>query len=156
MTTMLNTKNVLMLVILSAGLLTVITGTGVSNVTPVFADDDDCEDNGDDSCNEQTQKIKLENDCKIVAKIENDDKSDENSNSASSSGDITCSNSIFSDDDEVSNEPGDVLICHRPTGNPTQEQTMSLSQNAADSHLNNHPFDELGACPTDDIFGPIS
>ena len=122
----------LMLVILSAGLMTVISGTGVSNVAPVFADEDDCEDNGDESCNDQTKKIKLENDCKIVANNENDDKNDENSNSVTSSGDITCSNSIFSDDhdvDDVSNEPGEILICHRASGNPTQEQTMILDSN---------------------------
>ena len=56
---MLNTKNVLMLAVLSAGLLTVLTGTAVSQIQPVFADDDEdeCEDNGDNSCNEETQKI---------------------------------------------------------------------------------------------------
>ena len=44
---MLNTKNVLMLVILSAGLLTAVTGTAVSQIQPVFADkdEDECEDN---------------------------------------------------------------------------------------------------------------
>lgn len=145
-----------MLVILSAGLLTVITGTGVSNVTPVFADEDDCEDNGDFNCNEETQKIHQETNCKVVGEIENGDKSDGNEMALSSSGDITCSNSNSSEDDDVSNEPGDILLCHRPNGNPTNEQQLSLSQDAVDSHLANHPFDTLGACPTDDIFGPIS
>ena len=145
-----------MLVILSVGLLTVITGTGVSNVTPVFADEDDCEDNGDFNCNEETQKIHQETNCKVVGEIENGDKSDGNEMALSSSGDITCSNSNSSEDDDVSNEPGDILLCHRPNGNPTNEQQLSLSQDAVDSHLANHPFDTLGACPTDDIFGPIS
>lgn len=145
-----------MLVILSAGLLTVITGTGVSNVTPVFADEDDCEDNGDFNCNEETQKIHQETNCKVVGEIENGDKSDGNEMALSSSGDITCSNSNSSEDDDVSNEPGDILLCHRPNGNPTNEQQLRLSQDAVDSHLANHPFDTLGACPTDDIFGPIS
>ena len=144
---MLNTKNALMLVVLSASLLTVLTGTGVSYVAPAFADDDDCEDNGDFNCNEETQKIHQENKCKVDGEIENDDKSDENSFDLSSSGVITCWNSNDGNEEEVSNEPGDILICHRPTGNPTQEQTLSLSQDAADSHLANHPFDTLGACP---------
>ena len=51
------------------------------------------------------------------------------------------------DNDGVSNEPGDVLICHSATGNPQQSQTLSLSQNAANSHLANHQFDTNGACP---------
>ena len=54
---MLNTKNVLMLVILSAGLLTALTGSEVSYVAPLFAEEDECEDNGDFNCNEETQKI---------------------------------------------------------------------------------------------------
>ena len=37
---MLNTKNILMLAILSAGLLTVLTGTAVSQIQPAFADKD--------------------------------------------------------------------------------------------------------------------
>ena len=45
---MLKTKNVLMLVVLSTGLLTVLTGTAVSQAQPAFADkDEECEDNDD-------------------------------------------------------------------------------------------------------------
>jgi hypothetical protein len=40
------------------------------------------------------------------------------------------------------------VICHSATGNPAQSQTLSLSQNAANSHLANHPFDTTGPCPT--------
>lgn len=145
---MLNTKNVLMLVILSAGLLTVITGPEVSYVAPLFAEEDECEDNGDFNCNEETQKIHQENNCKVDSEIKNGDKSDENIMDLSSNGVITCSISNAGEDDVVSNEPGDILLCHRPNGNPSNEQTLSLSQNAVDSHLANHPFDELGACPT--------
>jgi len=36
---MLNTKNVLMHVVLFAGLLTVLIGTAISKVQPAFADD---------------------------------------------------------------------------------------------------------------------
>jgi hypothetical protein len=89
---MLNTKNVLMLVVLSAGLLTALTGTGVSVLAPAFADEDDCEDNGRNSCNEETQKIEQENNCKIVNEIENDDGSDSNSNRDVGTGDIDCWN----------------------------------------------------------------
>jgi hypothetical protein len=53
---MLKTKNVLMLVVLSAGLMTALTGTGVSALAPAFAIEDDCEDNGDDSCTEENQE----------------------------------------------------------------------------------------------------
>lgn len=145
---MLNTKNVLMLVILSAGLLTVITGSEVSYVAPLFAEEDECEDNGDFNCNEETQKIRQENNCKVNSEIKNGDKSDKNFMDLSSNGVITCSISNAIEDDVVSNEPGSILLCHRPNGNPTNEQTLSLSQDAVDSHLANHPFDTLGACPT--------
>jgi hypothetical protein len=145
---MLNTKNVLILVVLSASLLSIITGTGISQVAPVFADDnEECEDNGDNNCNEETNKVHQENKCKIVNKNENDDGSDNNSNGGNGNGEIVCWNSIAGNEDEVSNEPGDILLCHRPNGNPTQEQELSLSQDAVDSHLANHPFDTLGACP---------
>jgi hypothetical protein len=78
---MLNPKNVLMLVVLSAGLLTVLTGTAISQLQPAFADDEEeCNDNGDDNCNEENQIIHQENNCKIVNEVENDDGSDNNSN----------------------------------------------------------------------------
>lgn len=125
---MLNTKNVLMFVILSAGLLTVITGTGVSHVVPVFAEDDECEDNGDFNCNEETQKIKQEINCEVEGEIENGDKSDENSMSFSSSGDITCSNSSANENDVVSNEPGDVEICQSTRQPNTRGNNESLSK----------------------------
>ena len=83
-----------MLVVLSAGLLTALTGTAVSQIQPVFADkdEDECEDNGDFSCNEEKQRIHLENNCKIENENENDDKSDDNVNEGSTNGDITCWN----------------------------------------------------------------
>ena len=90
---MLKTKNVLMLIVLSAGLLTVLTGTAISQVPPAFAEDEDeCNDNGDFNCNEETQKVHQETNCKIVNEIENDDKSDGNSNGGNGNGDITCWN----------------------------------------------------------------
>ena len=80
-----------MLVILSAGLLTVLTGTAISQLQPAFADDEEeCNDNGDDNCNEDNQIIPQVNICKIVNEIENDDGSDNNSNGDNGNGDITC------------------------------------------------------------------
>ncbi|ERR1044071_398034 len=67
---MLNTKSVLMLVVLSAGMLTVLTGTGVSQVAPAFADKDECEDNDDNNCNVTNHKIIQENNCKVVNEFE--------------------------------------------------------------------------------------
>ena len=51
------TKNVLMFVALSIGILTALTGTGLSQVAPAFADKEECEDNDDNNCNERTHKI---------------------------------------------------------------------------------------------------
>src|ERR1044071_130648 len=67
---MLNTKSVLMLVVLSAGMLTVLTGTGVSQVAPAFADKEECNDNGDRNCNETNHSIKQDNDCKAKNEYE--------------------------------------------------------------------------------------
>jgi hypothetical protein len=144
-----------MILLLSIGMLTTLGTTTISQVAPAFADGDDCEDNGDNSCNEQKQKTELDNDCKIINEIENDDRSDENRNGEIINGDIVCSISLFGSDDPVTNEPGDVTICHRAPGNPEQEETMDLTQESADSHLNNHPLDTLGPCPLDEVFGPL-
>jgi len=83
-----------MLAVLSAGLLTVLTGTAVSQVQQAFADkdEDECNDNGDNNCNEATQKVHQENNCKIVNEIKNKDESDNNSNGDNGNGDITCWN----------------------------------------------------------------
>ena len=55
-------------VALSLGILTALTGT--SQVAPAFADKEECEDNGDDNCNERTHKIIQENNCKSVNEFE--------------------------------------------------------------------------------------
>ncbi len=88
-----------MLVVLSAGLMTALTGTGVSALAPAFAIEDDCEDNGDDSCTEENQKVHQENNCKIENEVENDDGSDSNSIGGNSNGDITCWNFAQNPDD---------------------------------------------------------
>ncbi len=62
---MFQTKNLLMLVILSGGILTGLTGTMIQ-ATPVYADTEDCEDNDDDNCNttnERAQEIEQEDNC---------------------------------------------------------------------------------------------
>ncbi len=56
---------------LSVGILTALTGTGISKVAPVFADKEECEDNDDDNCNERTHKITQEDNCKAVNQYEN-------------------------------------------------------------------------------------
>ena len=80
-----------MLVVLSAGLLTALTGTAMSQTQSVFADDEDeCNDNHDNNCNEENQKVHQENNCKIVNEDKNEDKSDGNSNGGNDNGDLTC------------------------------------------------------------------
>jgi hypothetical protein len=59
-----------MLVVLSAGILTVLTGTGVSQVAPAFADKGECNNNDDRNCNETTHKITQNDDCKAKNEYE--------------------------------------------------------------------------------------
>ena len=40
-----------------------------------------------------------------------------------------------------------VTICHRPPGNPSNGQTLTLPRPAADAHLRNHVSDSRGPCP---------
>jgi hypothetical protein len=39
-----------------------------------------------------------------------------------------------------------VVICHRPPGNPSNGQTLTLPPQAAQHHLEHHPDDSLGPC----------
>jgi hypothetical protein len=60
------TKNMLMLVILSAGILTALTATTIQ-ATPAFASKDECEKNNDNNCNkveDRGQLITIEDNCK--------------------------------------------------------------------------------------------
>jgi len=61
---------VLTFVALSLGILTALTGTGVSQVAPAFADKEECEDNDDNNCNVRTHKIIQENNCKAKNEYE--------------------------------------------------------------------------------------
>jgi hypothetical protein len=69
-----------MFVVLSAGMLTALTVTMMSQATPVFADKKKCKDNGDNNCNDKhrTQKIDVKNKCEIENK--NKDHSSHNDN----------------------------------------------------------------------------
>jgi hypothetical protein len=141
-----------MFVALSLGILTALTGTGISQVAPAFADKEECEDNDDNNCNERTHKIIQDNDCKAKNEYEKIG----SVGSTTNNNDFVCVNVLTSPangddnvlgDDGVSNEPGDVVICHVALGSQPQSQTLSLSQNAANSHLANHPLDTTGPCP---------
>jgi hypothetical protein len=59
-----------MFVALSLGILTALTGTGISQVAPAFADKEECEDNDDNNCNERTHIIKQDDDCKAKNEYE--------------------------------------------------------------------------------------
>jgi hypothetical protein len=41
---------------------------------------------------------------------------------------------------------GKVFICHAPPGNPSNNNTLSISVNAVASHLSQHSDDRLGSC----------
>jgi hypothetical protein len=86
---MTNTKYVLMLVVLSGGMLTALTGTGMSQTQTAFADEEErvCEDNNNRNCNDQSQKLEQENKCKIENENENKDRSDDNTNDITVNGD---------------------------------------------------------------------
>ena len=59
-----------MFVALSLGILTALTGTGISHIAPAFAEKEECEDNDDNNCNERTHKIIQENNCNAVNEYE--------------------------------------------------------------------------------------
>ena len=80
-----------MFVALSIGILTALTGTGLSQVAPAFADKEECEDNDDDNCNERIHKIIQDNDCKVKNEYEHIDTMDSpvNNNQFSCDNDLT-------------------------------------------------------------------
>ena len=106
-----NTRNVLMIALLSAGILAALTGTGLSIVSTVFAEDE-CNDNRDFNCNEEAQKVHQENNCKIVNQNENEDKSDNNENQGNTNGDINCWSFAQNPQD------GDAIVDEFPPGPP--------------------------------------
>ena len=96
-------KNVLMLVILSAGMLTGLTATMIQ-AAPVYADTRDCEHNEDKNCNENEQatgKISQENNCRVENSdsAEGGDSNGGNGNGGSAgfnSNTLSCSNTLTS------------------------------------------------------------
>jgi hypothetical protein len=44
---------------------------------------------------------------------------------------------------------GKTTICHVPPGNPGNAHTITISDNAVDRHLANHPGDRIGPCKDD-------
>jgi hypothetical protein len=80
---------VLMFVVLSAGLLTALTATGMSQTQTAFASsykrshydkERFCEDNNNNNCNDVKQKVYQHNKCKIENENENKRYSDYNKN----------------------------------------------------------------------------
>ncbi|MDW0174895.1 MAG: hypothetical protein QOA14_10685 [Nitrososphaeraceae archaeon] len=83
-----------MFVALSLGILTALTGTGISQVAPAFADKDECEDNDDKNCNKK--EIEQTNDCGITVDNSNNNQGlSENNGGLSTS----CSNFAANPDD---------------------------------------------------------
>jgi maltose-binding protein MalE len=81
---MLNTKYMIMFVVLSAGMLTALTGTGMLQAQTAFASEDEervCENNSDNNCNDVKQKFEQENKCKVQNENSNERHSDDNTNS---------------------------------------------------------------------------
>ncbi|MDW0299473.1 MAG: hypothetical protein QN649_02350 [Nitrososphaeraceae archaeon] len=83
-----------MFIALSLGILTALTGTGISQVAPAFADKDECEDNDDKNCNKK--EIEQTNDCGITVDNSNNNQGlSENNGGLSTS----CSNFAANPDD---------------------------------------------------------
>ena len=148
----LNTKNLLMLAVLSTVMLTALTAIAMPQTQLAFADKSKCKDNDNNNCNDSRSDYVEQ---KLNCKIENESEHHSDKNDITP-GDqtVNCQAigagntlNLNNDENSVSDEPGDVVICHRAPGNPSQSQTLSLSPNAAASHLKNHPFDTLGSCP---------
>jgi hypothetical protein len=95
-----------MFVTLSIGILTALTGTGISQVAPASADKEECEDNDDNNCNERTHKIIQENNCNSVNEFEHIDAlgSPLNDNR------FTCTNGLTEPANGDDNENVDIVI----------------------------------------------
>jgi hypothetical protein len=99
-----NTKTVLTLVILSAGMLTGLTSTMIQ-ATPLYADTEDCKDNDDDNCNDSHERaliVEQENNCDIVNRDSADGGDSGDSGTGGAGGDagdnsnsLECSNTVF-------------------------------------------------------------
>ena len=94
---MLNTRNVLMFVVLSAGMLTALTATMMSQAVPVYADKKKCEDNKSNNCNDKhkTQKIDQKNKCDVENENSHHSKKNDNTNDLFCLNDAANLNDIF-------------------------------------------------------------
>ena len=97
-----NTKNVFMLAVLSAVMLTGLAATTIQ-ATPVFAQKDECEKNSDNNCNQikdRGQSITQENQCHVNDNSgRGGDTGDDSGNGGDGSGgdnsnDFSCLNSV--------------------------------------------------------------
>jgi hypothetical protein len=95
-----------MFAVLSIGILIALTGTGISQVAPAFADKEECEDNDDNNCNERTHKIKQDNDCKA----ENEYEKIGSVGSTTNNNDFVCVNVLTSPANGDDNVFGDIGI----------------------------------------------
>ena len=71
-----------MFVVLSAGMLTALTATMMSQAVPVYADKKKCEDNKNNNCNDshKTQKIDQKNKCETENENSHHSKKNDNEN----------------------------------------------------------------------------
>jgi hypothetical protein len=95
-----------MFVALSIGILTALTGTGISQVAPAFADKEECEDNDDDNCNERTHKIKQDDNCKA----ENEYEKIGSIGATTNNNDFECNNVLTSPANGDDNQFGDSAL----------------------------------------------
>ena len=95
-----------MLVVLSAGVFAVLTGTGISQVTPVFADKNECKDNDDHNCNETNHTIKQDNDCKAKNEYQKID----TMGSSTNNNEFVCPNVLISPANGNDNVFGDSVV----------------------------------------------
>jgi len=95
-----------MFVALSLGILTALTGTGISQVAPAFADEEECEDNDDNNCNERTHLIKQDDDCKAKNEYEKIGSMGNNQ----PNNDFTCDNDLTNTANGDDNEFGDSAL----------------------------------------------
>ena len=84
----------LMLVVLSTGMLTALTLTGMPQAQPVFAEKEECEDNDDKNCNKK--EIEQTNDCRIEVDNSNNDAGTSQNNAPLTT---SCSNFAANPDD---------------------------------------------------------
>ncbi len=97
-----DTKNALMLAVVSAGMLTGLAAA-TSQATPVFAEKDECEKNSDNNCNQikdRGQSMTQENDCYVKDNSgRGGDTGDDSGNGGSGNGgsnsnDVSCDNRV--------------------------------------------------------------